>query len=150
MHKINAGWVWAIAVTPDGTQIVSCGEDKTAVWDLASGRLERTIEENGFAWRVAVTPDGSRIVSGGGLFGAGDHPVKVWDLASGRLEHTLKGHTNHVWAVAVTPDSSQIVSGGEDGTVRVWGPCAATLIPPFRLRGPLRQWPGRLPLGCDT
>ena len=87
------------------------------VWDLASGRLERTLEgHTGRVMAVAVTADGQRIVSSGG----GDGTVRVWDLASGRPERTLEGHTGPVQAVAVTADSQRMVSGGNDNTVRVW------------------------------
>jgi WD40 repeat protein len=94
------------------------------VWDLASGRLEHTLEgRTGGVNAVAVTADGQRIVSSGG----GDGTVRVWDLASGRLERTLEGHTLGVMAVAVTADGQRIVSsGGGDGTVRVWDLASGT------------------------
>lgn len=109
--------VKAVAVTPDGSRIVSGGVDGTVrVWDLTTGRLERTLEGHpSTVFAVTVTPDGSRIVSGGY-----DHTVRVWDLTTGRLERTLEGHTGWVTAVAVTPDGARIFSGGRDRTVRVW------------------------------
>ena len=34
-----------MAVTPDGQRVISASRDRTLkVWDLASGRLERTLE----------------------------------------------------------------------------------------------------------
>ena len=80
--------VHAVAVTPDGNQII-LGGDRIELWGLASGHLQRKL--GGYlntVWAVAVTPDGGRIVSG-----SGDRTVRVWDLASGQLEHKLEGHT---------------------------------------------------------
>ncbi|MGY1761042.1 caspase family protein [Geodermatophilus sp. SYSU D00779] len=109
--------VEAVAVTPDGEQIVSGSNDDTMrVWDLATGETLQTLTgHTGSVRAVAVTPDGEQIVSGGS-----DGTVRVWDLATGETLQTLTGHTEGVEAVAVTPGGQQIVSGGSDGTVRVW------------------------------
>ena len=41
----HTGGVWAVAVTPDGRQVVSGASDKTLrVWDLASGETVRTLK----------------------------------------------------------------------------------------------------------
>src|SRR5450759_1578971 len=108
--------VWAMAVTPDGRQIITGGDDGTArLWDRASGRLQTTLTAHtGPVWAVAVTPDGRQIVTGGG-----DGTARLWDRASGRLQTTLTGHTGPVWAVAGTPDGRQIITGGDD-TARLW------------------------------
>jgi WD40 repeat protein len=49
------------------------------VWDLATGRLLRTLTgHEGVVTSVAVTPNGRQVVSG-----FGDGIVRVWDLATG-------------------------------------------------------------------
>jgi len=115
----HTGDVLSVAITPDGTRVVSGSGDQTIrVWNLQSGCLERTFE--GQARRVvavAITPDGTRVISGSWF---DDNVVRVWDLASGRLERILVGHTQMVAAVAVTPDGARVVSGSFDNTVRVW------------------------------
>ena len=114
----HGGAVGAVAVTPDGRQIVSGGDDDGTirVWDRDSGEeLVALTGHTGALWAVAVTPDGRQIVSGGA-----DGTVRVWDRGSGREQVALTGHTGLVLTVAVTPDGRQIVSGGADGTVRIW------------------------------
>jgi NB-ARC domain/WD domain, G-beta repeat/APAF-1 helical domain len=111
------GWVFSVAITPDGARAVSGGDDGAVrVWDLAAGREQATLTGHTRpVWSVAITPDGTRAVSG-----SSDGTVRVWDLAAGREQATLTGHTRPVWSVAITPDGTRAVSGGDDGTVRVW------------------------------
>ena len=79
----HRGGVWAVALTPDGTRIVTGGDDggDVRVWDLASGAPVR---------RGPHRPHRRRVVGG---VDSGRHPdhhrgrpdgaVRVWDLASG-------------------------------------------------------------------
>jgi WD40 repeat protein len=70
-----------VAVTADGTRIVSGSDDDTIrVWDLASGAPlgEPLPGHTGPVLSVAVTPDGTRIVSGGS-----DYTIRVWQLGTG-------------------------------------------------------------------
>src|SRR5450756_256402 len=112
----HPGPVLAGAVTPDGRQIVSGGEDRTArLWDRTSGQLQTTLTgHTGWVWVVAVTPDGRQIVTGGE-----DGAARRWDRTSGQ-QTSLTGHTGWVTAVAVTPDGGEVVSVGNDGAIRVW------------------------------
>jgi WD40 repeat protein len=111
--------VISVAVTPDGTKIVSGSWDGTIrVWDVVTGELlgEPLSWDSGEVTSLAVTPDGTKIVSGGS-----DKTIRVWDLATGApVGEPLAGHTSWVTSVAVTPDGTRIVSGSHDNTVRVW------------------------------
>jgi hypothetical protein len=110
----HANWVNACAVTPDGRRVVSASGDHTLkVWDLASGRVEATLEGHAHVVRAcAVTPDGRRVVSA-----SNDRTLKVWDLASGRVEATLEGHADCVSACAVTPDGRRVISVLSDNCI---------------------------------
>jgi len=109
--------VQAVAVTPDGTRVVSASEDGTSkVWDLHNGRVLRTlVGHREPVVAVAVTPDGKRAVSA-----SKDRTLIVWDLASGRQMHCLMGHLDSVRAVAILPDGRRAVSGSVDRTLKVW------------------------------
>ena len=113
----HTGLVAAVGWSPDGSRLVSGGDDGTVrVWEAGSGRLLHTLTgHTGGVRSVGWSPDGSRLVSGGD-----DGTVRVWEAGSGRLLHTLTGHTGGVRAVGWSPDGSRLVSGGDDGTVRVW------------------------------
>ncbi len=63
----HTGPVFAVAVTPDGTQIVTGGDDGTArIWDRASGQQVGAplTGHTGRVFAVAVTPDDTQIVTG--------------------------------------------------------------------------------------
>jgi hypothetical protein len=107
--------------------VVSASGDQTLkVWDLASGRVETTLEGHAdWVTGCAVTPDGQMVVSA-----SEDKTLKVWNLASGRVEATLEGHAGRVTACAVTPDGRSAVSASFDQTLKVWdlqtGACILT------------------------
>ncbi len=124
----HAGSVNSVALTPDGSSVISGACDNTVrVWNLSSGECTATLEgHTGFVRSVALTPDGRSIVSG-----SDDGTVRVWDLSSGECTATLEGHSGYVMSVALTPDGTSVVSGSSDNAVRVWalssGECTATL-----------------------
>ncbi|MFX9123658.1 hypothetical protein ABTN41_19335, partial [Acinetobacter baumannii] len=64
----HADEVLSVAVTPDGSRIITGSGDKTArSWDAATG--SELLQLKGFrspVWAVAVTPDGSRILTATG------------------------------------------------------------------------------------
>jgi WD40 repeat protein len=115
--KRHGGVVHCLAVTPDGTRVVSASGDKTvSVWELAMGGSLTSLEgHTGAVCGLAVTPDGTRVVSA-----SSDKTLRVWDLATGKSLASLKGHRDSVNFVAVTPDGTRAVSGSWDETLRIW------------------------------
>ncbi|ONI88740.1 hypothetical protein ALI22I_17250 [Saccharothrix sp. ALI-22-I] len=123
-HTAPAG---AVAVTPDGSRVITGSDDGTArVWDLTTGRELHTLTGHTTpVGAVAVTSDGFRAITG-----ADDGTVRAWDLMTGQEIHTLTGYvapteamaraTNGNRAMALASDGSRVIIGSEDGTVRVW------------------------------
>jgi WD40 repeat protein len=107
-----------IAITPDGSKIVSCARSSATleVWNAATG--ERLLQMDGHGELisgVAFSPDGQRIISCGW-----DQLVKVWNASDGRLLDVLKGHSGAVLCTAYSPDGRRIASGGHEHAVRIW------------------------------
>jgi WD40 repeat protein len=71
--KGHTGPVQCVAFSPDGKQIVSCGET-LKLWDLSSG--QETLSLRFQAISASFTPDGKKIMSG-----ARDGTVKIWDAS---------------------------------------------------------------------
>jgi WD40 repeat protein len=124
----HSSGVYACAITPDGSRVVSAAEDETLeIWDLDTGRALMTLEgHTNWVRDCTVTPDGGRVISA-----SADETLKVWDLNTGRVLMTLEGHTGWVNGCAVTPDGGRVISASTDGTLKIWnlatGRCLATL-----------------------
>jgi WD40 repeat protein len=109
--------VAAVAITPDGKTLVSVGNDNAArVWDIATGKLLRTLEgHTSWVGSVAVTPDGARVITAGG-----DRTIRVWDLKTGRQMEILEGHTLAIRGLALSADGRTLASASSDKTCRLW------------------------------
>ncbi len=109
-------WASAMALSPDGRRVASCGSDGTVrVTGAGTGAEQLLIRaHDGWALSVDWSPDGSQLLTGGR-----DGQVRTWDALDGRPTRTFAGHASWVFAVVWCPDGT-LVSGGRDGTVRLW------------------------------
>jgi len=116
--------IWGVAFDPQGETLVSGGEDGTVeIWDVRSGKLLRTLSEDGLGvWSVAFDPQGRTLASGL------DRTVKVQEARSGKLLRTLEGHKNVVASVAFDPQGSMLASGSFDKTIKLWGAGSGELL----------------------
>ena len=93
-------------LTPDGKTLVTVGADGEAhAWDLATGRLIRSIE----AAEGALSPDGKT------LFAIGAAVIRAVDFSTGRERRRVKSDSNeNMEQLVVSPDSRSLaVLGGE-------------------------------------
>jgi WD40 repeat protein/tRNA A-37 threonylcarbamoyl transferase component Bud32 len=112
----QGGGVFSVALSPDGTRIVTGSRDmKVRLWDAATGELQATLAGHGDEVRaVDFSPDGTRIASG-----SEDGTVRLWDAASGELTATLAGHKGRVFSVAFSPDGARVASASGN-VVQLW------------------------------
>lgn len=128
--EAHAGWVRDLIATPDGTRLITCGDDMLVkVWDAATGKLVQTLE--GHATRtpqghvttlyvVAVSPDGKYLASADRI---GD--VRIWEHASGKQVQSLqvpvlytydprerKRSIGGIRALAFSTDGNDLAVGG--------------------------------------
>ncbi|MGD2357205.1 hypothetical protein ACP8WR_13975 [Mycolicibacterium nivoides] len=104
-----------VALSPDGSRVVSGGGDKTVrLWGVDGQPIGEPMRHEDKVTSVAFSPDGSRIVSGGE-----DKTVRLWGVDGQPIGEPMR-HEDKVTSVAFSPDGTRVASGGDDGTVRVW------------------------------
>ena len=94
-----------MAVTPDGTRVVSGSADGTIrIWDTKAGvelavlKASRIGRQGSISVEsIVLTSNGSQIVAG-----LDDKTARLLDVETGNELVVLKGHSSHVKSVAVT------------------------------------------------
>jgi WD40 repeat protein len=108
--------VTAIAITPNGENIVSGGDNGTiTVWELNTGKLIRTLPgqsgSNVSPYTIIsldISPNGQTLASAGGVDG---QDVKLWNLKTGELVRTINRDNWFVKSVAFSPDGKSLALG---------------------------------------
>jgi hypothetical protein len=124
----HQGEVRCVAFSPDGTQALTGGDDRTVrLWDVASGEALRRLEGHADPVLAVAFLPGDRALSGGGVPRAKeghdlprDPSLRVWDLRGGEAGRRFKRHSGSVTAVVAAPDGRRAVSAERDGVARVW------------------------------
>ncbi len=106
-----------IAISPDGTRIVSGSWDETVtIWNLQTRTVNNLTDHDEWIVSVVITPDGKTVVS------ADFYTIKIWDLDTGRLKRTFKitDSGNSIDSLAISPDGQTLVSGLAYGHIKIW------------------------------
>jgi WD40 repeat protein len=116
-HVLYGGGVKALAITPDG-------------WNVIVGRADGIIKVRGLQYRtvvrllgghkgavtaLAITPDGKHFISA-----SRDGDLKVWDFLKWKEVRTMTGFHEAVTALAITPDGQYVISGCVNGNLKIW------------------------------
>jgi len=119
------GEVVALAIAPDGSQLVSAGKDgKLKVWQLTEGTLvkEFAVED---VQKLAFTKHGSAIVV------ATANAIQIWDAETGEL-HQQKPHPlQQIAAISRNARGQLLLAGELDGKMTVWNEETETAIATF-------------------
>jgi WD40 repeat protein len=128
--EAHAGWVRDLVATPDGTRLVSCGDDMLVkLWEADTGKAIRSLEGHAKVtpqghvtalYALAVSPDGKHVASGDRI-GA----VNVWEVETGKkvqgfdvpILYTYdprqrKRSLGGIRALAFSPDGKHLAVGG--------------------------------------
>ncbi|MCF0234428.1 MAG: hypothetical protein HUK22_05555 [Thermoguttaceae bacterium] len=113
----HVDWVRAISLSPNNRYLVSGAWDsRVRVWDLASGKLVRTLDaEIKNIERVTFAPDGRTIA-----VGTSGGAVSLWDGASGRELYQQNAGSGAVLGIKFRCDGRFFATATDDGAIRLW------------------------------
>ncbi len=105
-------WVWAVAISPDGRTVLTCGKDRKAQrWDALSGAALGAPLDHAYAvWSVAFSPDGRRILTGSGDDERHAGEARLWDAATGAPLMPPLPHASQVSATSFSPDGETFLT----------------------------------------
>lgn len=128
--KAHDSWVFAVAITPDGTTILSGGGDGRLIWWPLTGEAPqplRTVDAHaGWIRALAISPDGQHVATAGN-----DRLVRLWNVADGSLAKMFTGHDSHVYSVGFHPGGQYLLSGDLKGSVHHWDIATGALVRSF-------------------
>ncbi len=118
----------AVALSPDGRQMLSGGHDNVLrLWDTGTGLLLRTFDaQTASINAVAFSPDGRQILTAGD-----DNRVRLWDVVTGQPIEIMFAHAAPVTSAAFSPDGRQVLSGSRDKTLKLWDTASQQLLKTF-------------------
>lgn len=107
----QGGAVYGIAISRDGSTIISCGADQSVrVWDNNTGSQRFQMSgHQGAVHSVALSPDESFAVSSGA-----DKTIRLWDIVGGRQLKQLATLDGTMYSVAIHPNGQTIATAGAD------------------------------------
>ena len=99
--KVDEGWVWSVAFSPNGRFLASSANRAVHLWDVQTGEcLQRLQGYSDRVFSLAFSPDGRLLASG-----SEDHLIRVWDIRTSQLLQILSGHADQVRSVAFAPQA---------------------------------------------
>ena len=114
--------VYAVALSPDGQQVLSGGSSALHTWEIATGKLLRAHTELGLALTAAYAPDGKHLITGG------FSETKLWEAATGKVVRSFEGTSNLYADAKFTADGEYIITSARDLSMKVWDPRSGRLL----------------------
>jgi WD40 repeat protein len=112
--QVDAQPMYALAVVPNGTHVLTGGADKTVkMWNLANGQLERTFAGAADAIRAVALTKNNQLAAAGGV----DQVVHVFNFADGKEIEKIKLDAP-IRALQFTPNNLALIASLGDKSMR--------------------------------
>jgi WD40 repeat protein len=107
----------------EGTSAVAAADSVLTLWDMQSGKEQRSIATGETRISCAIFANDDKTVAVGGTKG-----ISLWDVQSGtRLAQKFDDATD-VSVLRFSPDGALIASGHLDGAIRIWDTASGDLV----------------------
>jgi cytochrome c len=112
----HGGPVRALAVSADGTALISGSFDNSAIlWSLPGNAAVEVLRvHEGAVNAVALLGDGRPVTAGE------DGRIALWTPGRAAPDTVLAGHAGPIAAIAASPDGAMLASASWDRTIRLW------------------------------
>jgi WD40 repeat protein len=128
----HGGYLVRMVASPDGTQLITAGTGGIRFWDVATGRLVRSIPLNWYITDIALLADGKRLASieftNGPTDGKTTSDIRIWDLATGAELFRFETLPDIQRLLAVSPDGKLLATCGSKGPIRLWNVATGAVI----------------------
>lgn len=132
VRRPREGFVWSVAVSPDGHHVAAGFEDNNArIWDLRTGETVALSGHDGAVMHVAFNPDGSLLATA-----SQDETAGIWNVRNGKMLAQLRGDTGNVESASFASNGATVLTGSDDGTVRFWSVAADPVLAAVRSSPP--------------
>lgn len=117
LQRGHAGSIQSLAVTPDGTRLITASDDSTVrLWRLPDRTLTSVLSSHLIGvTALSLRGDGRLLASGDG-----NGRVRFWDLTRHIEVETAIAHQSRVDDLAILPEGSSAVSLDIDGHAYFW------------------------------
>jgi WD40 repeat protein/uncharacterized caspase-like protein len=115
-HVTNQTAVNSLAFTPDGSTIMTGGDDKKIrFWNAEGGKLLNTFEQHNSVVRAGVLSFDGRIAATSGE----DKAIIIWDTSTGRQLQKIMACDTFLAALSFSPDG-KVLAASCGSMIRLW------------------------------
>ncbi|KAH1181577.1 hypothetical protein KIL84_005303, partial [Mauremys mutica] len=106
------------SLTPDNKRVITSSYDKTVkAWDMETGKMLWTVDQEGLVTSCNISCDGKYVVSGLDM----ENAICVTDAVNATTVAYVQGHhRSTITRCCFDPDNERVSSVSSDKTIKLW------------------------------